>query len=90
MAAPSSGHSSKLPSEVGLAKSNEEVKALFIPHGQGLSHKDRCTHTCEVRREPRGREPAGLPKLHLEFLSLLESEAAGWQDRIAHSIALPL
>lgn len=77
MAASNSGHLSRLPSEVGPAKANEEVKALLIPRRLGLSHQDRCTHTCEVRGEPRGREPARLPKLHLEFLSLSESEAVG-------------
>lgn len=81
MAASNSGHLSRLLSEVGPAKANEEVKALLIPRRLGLSHKDRCTHTCEVRGEPRGREPARLPKLHLEFLSLSESEAVGWHGQ---------
>lgn len=83
----SSGHLSRLPSEVGPAKSNEEVKALLIPRRQVLSHKDRCTHSCEVRGEPRDREPAPLPKLHLESPSLLESKAAEWcgQNGTQHS-----
>lgn len=78
LAASSLGHLNRLPSEVGLAKSNGEAKALLIPHKQGLSHADRCTHTCEVRGDPRGRELAPLPEPHLEFLSLLDSKAAGW------------
>ena len=79
LAASGSGHWSRLSSEVGPAKSNEEVSTLLIPRRQGLSHKDRCTHTCEVRGEPRGREPVPLPKLHLEFPSLLESKVAEWR-----------
>lgn len=77
LAAFSSGHPSSQRWEVGLAKSNEEVGAQLAPHRQGLSHKDRCLHTCEVRGELRGREPGPLPKPHLEFLSLLHFKAAG-------------
>lgn len=81
LAASGSGHRSRLSSEVGPAKSNEEVRALLIPRRQGLSHKDRCMHTCEARGEPRGREPMPLSKLHLEFPSLLESKAAEWRGQ---------
>lgn len=88
--ASSSGHPSRLPSEADLAKANEEARALLIPRRQGLSHKDRCTHTCEVRGEPRGREPAPLSKPHLEFLSLLDSKVAGWHGKNGTQQALPL
>lgn len=53
LAVSSSGHMSRLPSEAGPEKSNEKVRALLIPHRQGLNHKDRWTHTCEMRGEPR-------------------------------------
>lgn len=74
LAASSSCHPSRLCLVVYRAKSNEEARALLIPHRQALSHNDRCTHTCEVRGKPRGREPAPLSKPHLEFLSLLDSK----------------
>lgn len=89
LTAPSSGDWSRLPSEADLTKSKKEARALLVPRRQGLSHKDRCTHTCEVRGEPRGREPAPLSKPHLEFLSLLDPEGAGWHGKNGIQQALP-
>lgn len=76
-----SWHLSRLHSEEGLAKTNERARTLFIPCRRGLSYKDRCMHTCEVMGGHRGRQPAPLPKPHLEFPSLLDSKPAGWRGK---------
>lgn len=90
LAASSPGHPSRLPSDIGPTKSNEGVRVLLIPHSQGLSHKDRCTHTCEVRGHPGTGSQCLFPNSTLNSHLSESPRQQNGVDRMVYSIALPL